>query len=729
MDFTARLRELKATGQFDGSTVEVVGYDDEGKPRVFDPLQSGKDRYGLPHRLDTFYGIDRVTLNFVMPDERCTQFAVYFDTADSGLGRPERYTGLVGDGDFFRQEYGRREIGASHMDDFCDFDGDGDLDLFKCTIEPFIYVYENVGGGRFVDRGRLTSGGELFIFPHSAVNRSWPVITFCDWDDDGDQDLFATFCDGPETGQVLRFENTTQPGGLITFTNRGRLLSASGGAMGSQWFASITVADWDGDGKKDILASRHDLVGQKDDRLEFHRNISDSRELSQIKLAEPEYIQADGQEIHLRAARFTCADIDADGDLDLFATTQGSQVFLYRNIGTRTKPVLAAAEELPSRGGGHNGVKVADFNSDGLLDYAVGNLWEGGNRDYEGRAFARLFKNIGTKTAPRFEERDARHGGLYTEQFQICDAARQNVVRAVDWDNDGKTDLIASTSHGAIYWFRNLGTQRWPIFAPEQKVLKDVGSGARSDVCDWNNDGKKDLLVANMKGQLTLYLNTGTDAAPVLDAGTPVTANGKIIDGTLWCNVLVTDWDNDGRKDVILGMGGEGNPSEFYDWPHLNSNPSEDRGFLFYCNIGTDAEPILSGPKWIKGGGKVISYTRPNVGSYVDWDGDGKKDFIACEFEANVRFYKNVGSGQRGDEPRFETAAGQIIVEPWTRTQMISGAHAVDWNGDGDIDILTGQGHGGSGLRYYERDYIEDRFHDTPPKVGVSAAQRRAEDR
>lgn len=49
---------------------------------------------------------------------------------------------------------------------------------------------------------------------------------------------------------------------------------------------------------------------------------------------------------------------------------------------------------------------------------------------------------------------------------------------------------------------------------------------------------------------------------------------------------------------------------------------------------------------------------------------------------------------------------------------------AVDWNRDGDIDIITGQGHGGSGLRFFERDYIEDCINDTHPIVEIAAFQR-----
>ena len=121
-------------------------------------------------------------------------------------------------------------------------------------------------------------------------------------------------------------------------------------------------------------------------------------------------------------------------------------------------------------------------------------------------------------------------------------------------------------------------------------------------------------------------------------------------------------------------------------------------------------------PTWIAAGagaGRAIAYTRPNLGDFADFDGDGKKDFIACEFENVVRLYRNTGAGGPGEEPRFESPEGGIaIVRPWT-AQMISGADAIDFNRDGDIDIVTGQGHGGSGLRFFERDYIEDFVNET----------------
>ena len=55
-----------------------------------------------------------------------------------------------------------------------------------------------------------------------------------------------------------------------------------------------------------------------------------------------------------------------------------------------------------------------------------------------------------------------------------------------------------------------------------------VGYTASPDVVDWNNDGKKDLLVGTLdQGKVFLFLNKGTDSAPRFDGGTPLKADGK----------------------------------------------------------------------------------------------------------------------------------------------------------------------------------------------------------
>jgi hypothetical protein len=121
------------------------------------------------------------------------------------------------------------------------------------------------------------------------------------------------------------------------------------------------------------------------------------------------------------------------------------------------------------------GVKVADFDGDGLLDFVVGRYWERSPRGDEPRVFGRLYRNVGTRTEPRFEARDATGGAPYTERFQPADAMRQNGVRAVDWDDDGRVDLLAGDSDGFVWLFRNTTGALAPVFAPGVRLMAGGG--------------------------------------------------------------------------------------------------------------------------------------------------------------------------------------------------------------------------------------------------------------
>ena len=196
-------------------------------------------------------------------------------------------------------------------------------------------------------------------------------------------------------------------------------------------------------------------------------------------------------------------------------------------------------------------------------------------------------------------------------------------------------------------------------------------------------------------------------------------ANGRPIDGTSRDSVNVTDFNNDGRKDVLFGMVGEG-PSLAYDWPAVNRDRTKDRGILYYQNAGTDSAPAFGVPRWVKLGPveSPADLLRPNLGDFVDWDGDGARDLIVCEFENLCQVFRNTTGGGPGRKPLFAGGPGVTILSSPT-AQLISGADAVDWNGDGDLDLLTGQGHAGSGLRFFERDYLDDVAQGTLPVVTV----------
>jgi hypothetical protein len=77
----------------------------------------------------------------------------------------------------------------------------------------------------------------------------------------------------------------------------------------------------------------------------------------------------------------------------------------------------------------------------------------------------------------------------------------------VDWDGDGKVDVLLGTESAEVFFLRNIGTAQKPEFEEPRRLeltgMPALGGGAgkpattrgRIAVADWNNDGKLDLLV------------------------------------------------------------------------------------------------------------------------------------------------------------------------------------------------------------------------------------------
>lgn len=180
-----------------------------------------------------------------------------------------------------------------------DFDRDGRLDIFATHGSPTAprdnRFYRNRGDGTFEDRTRA-AGLESSPWSMGAVA--------ADFDGDGDVDLYVAGYNGP--GRLYRND------GLLRFTD---VTPASG--ISAQKVVGAAAGPIDGDLLPDLV------LGGFSGPVELYRN------LGQMKFAK---IGAEsGLQPFTRNEGLTLADLDDDGDLDLYVSNVEGKNRLYRN--------------------------------------------------------------------------------------------------------------------------------------------------------------------------------------------------------------------------------------------------------------------------------------------------------------------------------------------------------------------------------------------------------------
>ena len=355
---------------------------------------------------------------------------------------------------------------------------------------------------------RVTEGA---IVNDGGISRG---VAWGDYDLDGFPDLFVA-----NTSNQHSFLYRNRGDGTFDRVGdwAGAKLTAS--SEGAAW------ADYDNDGDLDLY------VCNRDNQANFLFRNNGNGSFTQVM---DSAIVADKGD-----STGSCwADVDRDGDLDVFVARRNKQNdLLFSNNGNGTFEKITEGA-IASDGGDSRTCGWADADLDGDPDLFVGNAHE---------------QSFYYRNDERWRFTRIASGNFVTNRGYTYGTSW------ADHDNDGDFDLFVAHVLQPNLLYTNDGKGTFQS-AAGTTLSNDIGASKGNAWGDYDNDGDLDLIVANgtpgRQNYDFLYRNDGPGTFTRLTQGA-IVSDDYVSAGTAWA-----DYDNDGDLDLFVANWGDGEKGE-----------------------------------------------------------------------------------------------------------------------------------------------------------------------
>lgn len=348
------------------------------------------------------------------------------------------------------------------------------------------------------------------------------------------------------------------------------------------------------------------------------------------------------REVFFGIYQLAAVNLGPGREKDLITGSRLGAFVHYSNEGSQQ---VELGQRRPIAGLDGNGLRHPT-SSAGVMAYpnpesGLSNLIGGGEGALYFYRFAESFTSGG---APVFEQPVA----VIQESAELFGGSLP-VVSVVDWNGDGLLDIVAGNSEGRVLFLENVGSNEEPSFLPGVPIhaggeeifiqagykgsiqgIQEARWGyACPTVVDWNGNGLLDIVMGDITGSYTVYINRGTPGEPLLDPERPIYWDGLDLHG-MW------------RVQPAVARVGERTAMVIVD--------GEDHFHLFWA---IDDYNVKSGGKLRLSDGSLISASHEPGGgtgrcklTFFDWTGNGKLDLV-------------IGTSRRNAIPNKETGYPQ----------------------------------------------------------------------